>query len=99
PCARPPRANNESLNNSQVLEITLDGGGKVAPARRQSNSQISNAAAITTIGGTTFAAKMRALLTSTGSRDGRFAGASGNIWAATEETGCAGSVFITGICM
>src|SRR5262245_55845682 len=49
----PPRSKNGSTISSQVSLKTLDGGGRVAPALRHSNSQISRISAMTTAGGTT----------------------------------------------
>src|SRR5215204_2617546 len=53
PLSRPPRSKNGSTISSQVSFSTLEGGGSVAPALRQSSSHTRRPIASTTTGGTT----------------------------------------------
>src|SRR4029077_8081857 len=53
PLSIPPRSKNGSKISSLVSRNTREGGGKVAPALRHSNSQIARSTAITITGGIT----------------------------------------------
>src|SRR4051812_40777139 len=76
--------------------MTRDGGGKVEPARRQSNSQTSSRSATTTSGGTTVAAVSRVILRNLSARGGAF-GVIASTGAAGVDDPVIGSVFIAGM--
>src|SRR6476619_7657937 len=89
---------NGSMISSQVSLRTREGGGSVEPARRQSSSQISNATAMTTTGGTTRSATLPSTILVRVASAGRFGG-SGRTFAVVAGVTVAGSAFMSGMFM
>ena len=84
--------------SSQVSLRTRDGGGSVEPVRRQSSSQISNATAMTTTGGTTRSATLPSTVAVRVASARRFGG-SANTFAVAAGVTVAGSAFTRGMFM
>src|SRR5262245_61692320 len=92
----PPRSKNGSTISSQVSASTRLGGGNVAPARRQSSSHTSSVSAITTNGGMTLSAMLRARVVATLVQVLRLGGSVRTV-AAAGGSATTASVFRTGM--